>query len=53
MVVAQGYNFKKIIPYLAESFGVCTKDEYNQALASSDKTKNIEYNLKIRKMLLS
>jgi len=51
LVASQGFDFKKTVPYLAESFNVCTKEEYNRALKHSNK-KNIEYNLAIREKLL-
>ena len=53
LVVAQGYNFKRIVPYLAESFKVCTKEEYKRAVTNPNKEKNIKYNLAIREKLLS
>lgn len=55
LVSSKWFDFKKVVPYLAESFGVCTKDEYNKALhdpKDPKMKKNIEYNLAIRDKIL-
>ena len=52
LVRKNGFVWKDVAPYLAESFKVCTKEQYNKALhdpKDPEMKQNIKYNIEIEK----